>query len=78
MSKPILIATAMTVLATHAVAQQLPVARNGPCPTGWRETSGFCSPGTKDAPRVIPKIAGPCPAGWIASGLSYCTRFDRR
>jgi hypothetical protein len=62
-------------LASSALAQPLPVPKTGPCPSGYRESGGFCAPMTRDAPAAIPKVKGQqCPSGY-ASGASYCTRM---
>ena len=70
------LAIAFAVAATSAIAEPLPVVKQGTCPPGYRESGGYCAPMTRDAPDAIPK-RGACPSGW-ASGASYCTRMPRR
>jgi hypothetical protein len=46
-----------------------------PCPSGYRESGGYCAPMTRDPPAAIPKAKGQqCPSGY-ASGAHYCTRM---
>jgi hypothetical protein len=71
-----LLAAAFIATATSAVAQQqLPLPKSGGCPPGFRESGGYCTPGSDTRTDAIPKT-GPCPAGYITSG-AYCTRPSR-
>jgi hypothetical protein len=63
--------------STVAMAEPLPVVKQGSCPSGFRESGGFCSPMTRDAPQAVPKPKGQqCPSGW-ASSAHYCTQMRR-
>lgn len=67
-----LAALLLSAFASHALAQPMPVPKQGQCPSGYRESGGYCAPMTDSAPNAIPK-SGQCPSGWRQSG-SYCIR----
>jgi hypothetical protein len=63
--------------AGPALAQPLPQPKVGTCPSGYRESGGFCSPTSPRSPDAIPKPKGQqCPSGW-ASGAHYCLQMRR-
>jgi hypothetical protein len=78
-----IIMTALTTIITlvlfvsTATAQPLPLQKQGPCPSGYRESGGYCSPTSSRAPVAIPKERGQCPSGFMQSG-NYCIEMKRR
>ena len=64
------------LLITNAVAQPLPQPKVGTCPSGYRESGGYCAPTSSRSPAAVPKI-GQCPSGWMQSG-AYCIEMRRR
>jgi hypothetical protein len=59
-----------------AAAEPLPLPKTGQCPSGYRESGGYCAPMTRDAPIAVPK-QGQCPSGYAQSG-AYCLEMRRR
>jgi hypothetical protein len=53
----------MLVLIGHVRAEPLPQSKVGKCPSGYRESEGYCAPLNDRAPAAVPKI-GSCPSGW--------------
>jgi hypothetical protein len=66
----------LAALALPAVAQPLPQPKVGQCPSGYRESGGYCAPMSERAPVAIPKT-GQCPSGFTQSG-AYCIEMRRR
>ena len=54
-----------------ALAQNLPVAKYGQCPTGTYSSGGSCVP--QGGSQVYWNGGGPCPVGWTSS-KGYCVR----
>ncbi len=54
-----------------------PVPKMGSCPSGFRESGGYCAPLTPLSPNAVPKGIGQCPSGWMQSG-SYCILIEPR
>ena len=52
-----------------AGASPLPLTKDGPCPSRYYSSGGYCVP-QSDARHAIPKI-GACPSGYYSSG-KYC------
>jgi hypothetical protein len=48
----------------------------GQCPSGYRESGGYCAPTSDRAPNAVPK-RGQCPSGYAQSG-NYCIEMRRR
>jgi hypothetical protein len=71
---PILIT--ILLAPTIAFAQPLPIKKFGNCPSGYRESGGYCAPMQRDAPVAIPKGKSQCPSGFMQSG-SYCLEMRR-
>jgi hypothetical protein len=71
-------AALLLALASAASAQPLPVAKVGPCPSGYAESGGYCAPTSGTTRPAVPKI-GQCASGWTQSG-AYCvnTRPQQR
>jgi hypothetical protein len=67
----------LVVSLTTAAAEPLPLVKQGQCPSGYRESGGYCAPTSPRAPAAIPKGAGQCPSGWMQSG-AYCVEMRRR
>jgi hypothetical protein len=44
----------------------------GQCPSGYRESEGYCAPLNDRAPAAVPKI-GSCPSGWTQMALTAPT-----
>jgi hypothetical protein len=63
------------LLTTATLAQPLPQPKVGSCPSGYRESGGYCSPMTRDAPAAVVK-RGQCPSGFAQSG-AYCLQMRR-
>ena len=63
MKTALLIVVALT--PALALAQPLPQPKVGQCPSGYRESGGYCAPTSDRA--AIPK-RGQCPSGWAQSG----------
>jgi hypothetical protein len=70
------IAMAFAASALTAGAQPTPQPKVGACPSGYRESGGYCAPTSERAPIAIPK-QGQCPSGF-ASEASYCVEMKRR
>ena len=66
-------AVIILALPMMAVAEQMPLPKQGGCPLGSRESGSFCVSGSDSRTQAIPKVGSTCPAGWITSG-NYCTR----
>jgi hypothetical protein len=64
-------------IPTTAAAQPLPLQKQGPCPSGYRESGGYCAPASSRASVAIPKERGHCPAGFMQSG-NYCIEMRAR
>ena len=71
-----LLALALVILATPALAQPLPIPKQGQCPSGYRHSGSYCAPMNDRAPLAIPKV-GQCPSGWVQSG-NACIQMRRR
>jgi hypothetical protein len=67
----------LVLFVSTATAQPLPLQKQGPCPSGYRESGGYCSPTSSRAPVAIPKERGQCPSGFMQSG-NYCIEMKRR
>jgi hypothetical protein len=67
----------LLLFASTATAQPLPLQKQGPCPSGYRESGGYCSPTSSRAPVAIPKERGQCPSGFMQSG-NYCIEMKHR
>jgi hypothetical protein len=74
MKAALLIVVALT--PTLALAQPLPQPKVGQCPSGYRESGGYCAPTSERAPAAVPK-RGQCPSNWVQSG-NYCIEMRRR
>jgi hypothetical protein len=72
-----IITLVMIILTTAAAAQPLPLQKQGPCPSGYRDSGGYCAPASSRAPVAIPKERGQCPAGFMQSG-AYCIEMRAR
>src|SRR5215208_1231746 len=78
MSRVVMIAVALTVLASPALAQSRPKSVGkvvGPCPIGYRYATGSCAPRNQRSGVAFVK-KGACPIGWSHSG-AYCLRTSR-
>jgi hypothetical protein len=73
-----LAAVVLAVVSTLAAAsaQPLPQPKIGQCPSGYRESGGYCTPMSERAPVAIQK-QGQCPSNWTQSG-AYCIEMRRR
>jgi hypothetical protein len=73
----IAVAAGVTIAgAAAAAAQPLPQPKVGQCPSGYRESGGYCAPTRDRAPAAVPKV-GQCPSGYAQSG-AYCVEMRRR
>jgi hypothetical protein len=72
----IALAVLFALLITAASAQPLPQPKIGACPSGYRESGGYCAPMNDKTKPAIPKT-GQCPSNWMQSG-SYCIDARRR
>jgi hypothetical protein len=70
------IAIAMVIAPAVAAAQPLPQPKVGQCPSGYRESGGYCAPTSDRAPNAVPNV-GQCQSGWTQSGV-YCIEMRRR
>jgi hypothetical protein len=66
----------LIMLPSLAVAQAQPLPKIGSCPSGYRDSGGYCAPMTRDAPQAIVKT-GQCPSNWMQSG-AYCVEMRTR
>ncbi len=68
-----LIAFAIVAVASAgpALAENLPLPKNGVCPTGYRQSAQYCVPNANAKPAV--QKQGPCPTGYRQSG-NYCVK----
>jgi hypothetical protein len=57
-------------------AQPLPQPKVGQCPSGYRESGGYCAPTSDKAPVAVPKV-GQCPSGFVQSGARRDSRLRR-
>jgi hypothetical protein len=77
----ILFAAIITIIATTALAEPLPVAKppghGGSCPWGYTSSGSYCVPSRGAQEAVAKPPNGTCPWGWISSG-SYCLRNGSR
>ena len=48
----------------------MPIEKNGPCPSGYRQSGNYCVANDSNPKTVIPKT-GSCPSGYRQSG-NYC------
>jgi hypothetical protein len=48
----------------------------GACPSGYRDSGGYCTPTSDRAPAAVPKREE-CPSNWVQSG-AYCVEMRRR
>jgi len=71
------VALAAVTTVTAADAEPLPQPKVGQCPSGYRESDGYCAPMTDRAPVAVPKGAGQCPSGFAQNG-NYCIEMRRR
>ena len=71
----VMIVALIAMITTVAQAQPLPLPKTVPCPSGYRESGGYCAPMNDKAPVAVPKV-GPCPSGWMQSG-NYCVDMRR-
>ena len=69
----IIAALAAPALAQHAMP--VPKERRARCPSGYRESGGYCAPMNDRAQPTVPKV-GQCPSGWSQSG-GYCLQMRR-
>jgi hypothetical protein len=69
-------AMALLPILTLAQAQPLPLPKVGSCPSGYRDSGGYCAPMRRDAPQAVVK-SGSCPSGWMQSG-AYCVETRAR
>jgi hypothetical protein len=53
------IAIAMAIAPAVAAAQPLPQPKVGQCPSGYRESGGYCAPTSNRAPNAVPKRGAP-------------------
>ena len=53
----------------------MPQPKVGACPSGYRESGGYCVP-TSDRARVAVPKTGQCPSNWTQSG-AYCIEMRR-
>jgi hypothetical protein len=58
-----LAAAALAMLAPPALAQPMPLPKSGQCPSGYRESGGYCAPTSERAPVAVPKVHGSALAG---------------
>lgn len=68
--RPILILAGL-VLASPALAQGLPIPRDGgrPCPHGYVGSGSYCTPTSDRSRAAVPRPQrGVCPHGWSPSG----------
>jgi hypothetical protein len=87
LTRTISIAAILAAIAMPASAQPLPQPKVGQCPSGYRESVGYCAP-TSDpladsgakAPRANSAPAGSCRAGlrcslgtWIGASVDRCS-----
>jgi hypothetical protein len=72
---PVAIAVFIALTLT-AAAQPPPQLKVGACPSGYRESGGYCAPMLERARVAIPKT-GQCPFGFTQSG-AYCLEMRRR
>jgi hypothetical protein len=68
---------ALVAFTTAAVAEPVPQPKVGQCPSSYRESGGFCTPMTRDAPVAVLKGDRQCPSGFAQSG-AYCVEMRRR
>jgi hypothetical protein len=60
---------------TVPAAAQQPIPKVGACPSGYRDSGGYCAPlSDRSAPAIVKQ--GNCPSGWMQSG-AYCIRIRR-
>jgi hypothetical protein len=71
-----LLATLVLIVTTTTALAQQPLPKVGSCPSGYRESGGYCAPMSDRAPAAIVKT-GSCPSGWMASG-NYCIEMRKR
>jgi hypothetical protein len=71
-----LLASLVLMMCTTTALAQQPVPKVGQCPSGYRESGGYCAPMSDKAPAAIIK-QGQCPSGWMQSG-SYCIQTRRQ
>jgi hypothetical protein len=63
------IALNLLALTVLAVAEPMPFPKQGPCPSGYVESGGFCNPVSARSAPAVPKPRGAaCPSGWRESG----------
>ena len=60
----------LLVNLVSALAEPLPQPKIGQCPSGYRESGGYCVPMNDKAPAAMSKT-GQCPSGWMQS-RDYC------
>jgi hypothetical protein len=67
-------AAGVTIAGAAEAAEPLPQPKVGQCPSGYRESGGYCAPTSDRAPAAVPK-RGQCPSNWMQSG-AYCVLKD--
>jgi hypothetical protein len=65
----------LLVATIAAAASPLPQPKVGQCPSGYRESGGYCAPTSPRVPAAVPKT-GQCQSGWMQSG-AYCVEMKR-
>lgn len=67
----------LMITTVVVMVEPLSVPKQGQCPSGYRESGGYCAPIRRDAPQAIPKLPGKqCPSGY-ASGAHYCVEMRK-
>jgi hypothetical protein len=70
------IATIIAIaLSSPALAEPLPQPKVGNCPSGYRDSGGYCAPTSDRSAVAVPK-QGQCPSGYAQSG-AYCLQMRR-
>jgi hypothetical protein len=64
------ITAALAALLPALVVAQVPLPKQGSCPSGYHTSGNYCTPSSSGARPALPKI-GSCPSGYHTSG-DYC------
>ena len=65
---------ALTMLSAPAFAGPTRVLKVvGPCPSGYRQSGGYCAPTSDRSQPAVPNRRLLCPSGWFPSG-AYCQK----